>query len=51
MDVCLGRDAATVQAGATDLILLDDNDLQALVSGIFCGAVASRPRADNQHIT
>ena len=48
VNVGLGGYAATVEAGAADLVLLDNNYLQALTGGIFSGAVASGPRADDE---
>ena len=48
VNIGLGGYAAPVQAGAPHLVLLDNHHTQPLLGGIFSGAVATRPRADDQ---
>ena len=50
MDIGLRGDTADIEAGASDIGVLEDDDLQALLGGIFSGAVTSWPRADDDQI-
>jgi hypothetical protein len=47
MHIGLGGDTPHIETGAAHLSALEDNDLKALFGGIFSGAVATRPRADD----
>ena len=47
MHVGLGGDTTHIQAGTTNLGTFEDNHLQALLSGIFSGAVTTWARADD----
>ena len=46
----LGRDAATVEAGAAHLVLLDDGDVEAGGRGVERGAVSAGAAADHHEI-
>ena len=50
MDIGLRGDTADVETGASDIGVLEDDDLQALLGGIFSGAVTAWPRADDDQI-
>ena len=50
MDVGLRRDTTDVETCASDVVALEDHDLQPLLGGIFSGAVTSRPRTDYYQI-
>lgn len=50
VDIGLGGDAAHIEACAAHLASLEDRDLQTLSGGIFSGAVATRPRTDDNQI-
>ena len=50
MHIGLGGDTTHIQAGATYLRTFEDNHLQALLSGIFSGAVTTWARADDNQI-
>ena len=50
MDIGLRRDTAHIQTRAAHVARLKDNHLQTLLSGIFSGAVATRPRTDDNQI-
>jgi hypothetical protein len=50
MDVGLGGYAAHVETGATNVSFLENNDLQALLGGIFSGAITAWACADNNQI-
>ena len=51
MDIGLGGNATHVETGATSLGALEDDDLQALLGGLFSGAVPTRARADDDEIS
>ena len=46
----LGRDAATVEAGATDLVLLDEGDVQACGRAVEGGGVATGTTTDDDDV-
>jgi hypothetical protein len=50
MDIGLSGYATYIQAGASHLTLFYYDHLQALLGGIFSGAVAPRPRTDDADI-
>ena len=50
VDIGLRWDAAYIETGAAHVVTLEDDDLQALLGGIFSGAVTSRPRTNNDQI-
>ena len=50
MNVGLSGYTPYIKAGASYLILFYDDNLQALLSGIFSGAVATRPRTDDADV-
>ena len=47
----LGGNTPLVETGATDLGRLEDNDFQTFLGRMTSGAVATRPRADNDEIS
>ena len=51
MDIGLRGNTTHIQASATHLRVLEDCDLQALFGSVFSGAVATRPRADDDKIS
>ena len=50
VNVGLGGDAAHVETRASNLSALEDNNLEALLGGIFSGAVPTRARTDDNQI-
>ena len=51
LEELLGRDAAAVQAGAADLLLLDHRDVEAGGGAVQRGGVAARAAADDDEVS
>ena len=51
VDIGLRGDAAHIETSTTHVVALEDDDLQALLGGIFSGAVTAWPRADDDEIS
>ena len=51
MHIGLRGNTADIEAGASDMIPFEDRHLQALLGGIFSGAVAAWASADDNEIT
>jgi hypothetical protein len=51
MHIGLRGYAAYIKTRTTNVVALEDDDLQALLGGIFSGAVTTRARADDNQIS
>ena len=50
MNVGLRRYTTHIQTGSSHVVTFEDCDLQAVLGGIFSGAVTSRPRANDNYV-
>ena len=51
MNVGLGGNATYIKTGASHVVALEDDNLQALLGSIFSGAVPTRARTDDDKIS